>query len=204
MIFSPLSERITPMNEHAIIEQYLQTFLRGCELIRPNEISAIYRALLKTTQTQGKIYLCGNGGSSSTASHFQSDLNSAFAMSHNIMPAVCLTDNVASLTAVANDISYEDVFCHQLRYLLKRQDALIAISASGKSTNVIKAAELAKQNGNTVVALVGFDGGRLKPLSDYAFHVPISNMQVIEDLQLLFCHLVSTLIREGDEDRCSM
>ena len=202
MIFSPISKRITPMNEHAIIEQYLQTFLRGCELIRPNEISVIYHALLKTTQAQGKIYLCGNGGSSSTASHFQSDLNSAFARSHNIMPAVCLTDNIASLTAIANDISYEDVFCHQLRYLLERQDALVAISASGNSANVIKAAELARQNGSTVVALVGFDGGRLKALSDYAFHVPVSNMQVVEDLQLLFCHLVSTLIR-GGEYKCS-
>ena len=187
------------MNEHAIIEQYLQTFSRACELIRPNEISAIYHVLRKSIQTQGRIYLCGNGGSSSTASHFQSDLNSAFAKSHNIMPAVCLTDNIASLTAVANDISYEDVFCHQLRYLLKRQDTLIAISASGNSANVIKAAEFARQNGSTVVALVGFDGGRLRALSDYTFHVPISNMQVIEDLQLMFCHLVSTLIREEDE-----
>ena len=187
------------MNEHVIIKQYLHTLLRGCELIRPNEITAIYHALLKTTQAKGRIYLCGNGGSSSTASHFQSDLNRAFASSRNVMPAVCLTDNIASLTAVANDVSYEDVFCHQLRYLLERQDALVAISASGNSANVIKAAEFARQNGNLVVAMVGFDGGRLKALSDYAFHVPIGNMQVIEDLQLLFSHLVSTLIREGSE-----
>ena len=204
MIFSIFSERITSMNEHAIIEKYLQVFLRGFGQIRQNEILAIYYVLLKTTQAQGKIYLCGNGGSSSTASHFQADLNSAFAMSHNIMPAVCLADNIASLTAVANDISYEDVFCHQLCYLLERQDTLIAISASGNSANIIKAAELARKNGVTVVALVGFDGGRLKPLSDYVFHVPINNMQVIEDIQLLFCHLISTLIRDGNENRCLM
>ena len=72
------------------------------------------------------------------------------------------------------------------------------------SANIIKAAELARKNGVTVVALVGFDGGRLKPLSDYVFHVPINNMQVIEDIQLLFCHLISTLIRDGNENRCLM
>jgi D-sedoheptulose 7-phosphate isomerase len=187
------------MDEKVIIEQYLQTLLRGCELIRTNEITTICHLLRKTAQAKGKIYLCGNGGSSSTASHLQSDLNRAFATSCNIMPAVCLTDNVASLTAIANDIAYEDVFCHQLKYLLERQDALVAISASGNSANVIKAVEFARQNGSTVVAMVGFDGGRLKTLSDYVFHVPVCNMQVVEDLQLLSGHLISTLIRNAGD-----
>lgn len=187
------------MNEQAIIEQYLQTVVKSCGLIRQDEIAAIYHVLLKAARNRGKIYLCGNGGSSSTASHFQSDLNQAFASSCQMMPAVCLTDNIAAVTAVANDVSYDDVFCHQLRYQLEGQDVLIAVSASGNSANVVKAAEFAKEKGCAVVALVGFDGGRLKAISDYVFHVPVSNMQIVEDLQLLFCHLVSTLIRDKAE-----
>ena len=187
------------MNEQTIIEQYLQTVIKSCGLIRQDEIAAIYHVLLKAARNRGKIYLCGNGGSSSTASHFQSDLNRAFAISCQTMPAVCLTDNIAALTAVANDVSYEDVFCHQLKYQLEGRDVLVAVSASGNSANVIKAAEFAKEKGCIVIALVGFDGGRLKTISDYAFHVPVCNMQVVEDLQLLFCHLVSTLIREETE-----
>ena len=86
--------------------------------------------------------------------------------------------------------------------MLERQDALVAISASGNSATVVRAAEFARQNGCTVVAMVGFDGGRLKALSDYAFHIPVSNMQVVEDLQLLAGHLISTLIR-GMGNQCS-
>jgi len=185
------------MNELTVIGNYINMFQKGCRLIRHEEILAIYHVLLKTATADRKIYICGNGGSSSTASHFQSDLNQAFARSRHIMPAFCLTDNITSLTAVANDFSYDVVFSRQLQCLLERQDALIAISGSGNSDNVVRAAEVAREKGCTVVALVGFDGGKLKPLSDYAFHVQVENMQVVEDLQLLFCHLVSTLIREG-------
>ena len=187
------------MNEQTIIEQYLHTVIKSCGQIHQDEIAEIYHVLLKVARNKGNIYLCGNGGSSSTASHFQSDLNRAFAISCQTMPAVCLTDNIAALTAVANDVSYEDVFCHQLKYQLEGRDVLVAVSASGNSANVIKAAEFAKEKGSIVIALVGFDGGRLKTISDYAFHVPVCNMQVVEDLQLLFCHLVSTLIREEVE-----
>ena len=149
------------MNEQTIIEQYLQTVIKSCGQIHQDEIAGIYHVLLKVARNKGKIYLCGNGGSSSTASHFQSDLNRAFAISCQTMPAVCLTDNIAALTAVANDVSYEDVFCHQLKYQLEGRDALVAVSASGNSANVIKAAEFAKEKGCIVIALVGFDGGRL-------------------------------------------
>lgn len=187
------------MNEQTIIEQYLHTVIKSCGQIHQDEIAGIYHVLLKAARNKGRIFLCGNGGSSSTASHFQSDLNRAFAISCQTMPAVCLTDNIAALTAVANDVSYDDAFCHQLKCQLAAQDVLVAVSASGNSTNVVKAAQFAKEHGCIVVALVGFDGGRLKTISDYSFHVPVCNMQVVEDLQLMFCHLVSTLIREETE-----
>ncbi len=187
------------MDDKIRITQYLDTVINTCQHIDHDKVAEIFHILCQTADANGKIYICGNGGSALTASHFQSDLNQAFAISRQIMPAVCLTDNTATLTATSNDISYEDIFRHPLQYLLRENDVLIAISGSGNSVNVLKAAELARQKGNTVVSLVGFDGGKLKSLSDHVFHVPVNNMQIAEDFHLLFCHLVSTMIKEGDE-----
>lgn len=181
------------------ITQYLDTVSEVCKNINKNEITNIYQIICQTADANGRIYICGNGGSASTASHFQSDLNHSFSISCNKMPAVCLTDNLASLTAAANDISYADVFCHPLKFLLQENDIVVTISGSGNSENVINAAKTAHAKGNKVISLVGFDGGELKSISDYSFHVHINDMQITEDLHLMFCHLVSSMIREGIE-----
>ena len=107
-----------------------------------------------------------------------------------------MNDNIAVLTSLSNDNSYDNVFLNQLKYVLNEHDTLITISGSGNSTNVVKAAEFAKKKGNTVIAFVGFDGGKLKKISDYSLHVNINNMQISEDMHLICCHLISTMIRE--------
>lgn len=188
------------MDKEKIIKNYIDMAVSSCHNIKYDEIKDIYDVLLETNYAGGRIYICGNGGSGSTASHFQNDLNNAFSISYGTMPAVCLTDNIATLTAVSNDFSYDDVFLHQLKYLIKEKDVLITISGSGNSINILKAAEYVKNRGNTVVSMVGFNGGKLKALSDYSFHVPVDNMQVSEDLHLLFCHLISTMIRVSKEE----
>ena len=185
------------MKHDFIITNYIKMITDTCNRIDHSEIIAIYDILVKANAAGGKIYLCGNGGSAATASHFQSDLNKAFSIAAKTMPAICLADNLATLTATANDVSYEDVFRYQLQYLLKSDDVLIAISGSGNSENVCRAAEFARENGNTTIAVVGYDGGALKKLSDFVFHAKVDNMQVSEDIHMLFCHLVSTMIREG-------
>lgn len=188
------------MDKEKIIKNYIDMAVSSCQNIKHDEINVIYDVLLETNDAGGRIYICGNGGSGSTASHFQNDLNNAFSTSYGTMPAVCLADNIATLTAVSNDFSYDDVFLHQLKYLIKENDVLITISVSGNSINVLKAAEYARDRGNTVISMVGFDGGKLKSLSDYSFHVSVNNMQVSEDLHLLFCHLISTMIRGSKEE----
>lgn len=180
-----------------IFKGYIDTVVKSCNAIKCSDITNIYDVLVSTTDNGGNIYICGNGGSASTASHFQTDLNKAFSIVKGTMPVFCLADNVSTLTAIANDYSYDDVFVCQLKYLLKGNDVLITISGSGNSDNVIKAAEYAKRKGNTVISMVGFDGGKLKSLSDYSFHVPVNNMQISEDLHMLFAHLISTMIRES-------
>lgn len=188
------------MNNEMIFKEYIDTVVEYCNRINCHEITDIYDVLVRTDDNGGKIYICGNGGSASTASHFQTDLNKAFSIAKGTMPAVCLADNISTLTSAANDYSYDDVFIYQLKYLLKENDILIIISGSGNSVNVIKAAEYVKRKGNTVISMVGFDGGKLKSLSDYSFHVSVNNMQISEDLHMLFAHLVSTLIRESKEE----
>lgn len=179
-----------------IISNYIENVIQTCKIINHNEIANIYDILIEAACVGGRIYICGNGGSASTASHFQTDLNDAFSIALKLMPATCLADNISTIMAISNDYSYDDVFLHQLKYILNKKDILITISGSGNSTNVIKAAEYAKNKGNIVVSMVGFDGGELKELSDYYLHVPVDNMQISEDLHLLCCHLLSTLIRE--------
>lgn len=188
------------MKTEIFIKKYIDTVIDSCKNINYCEIIDIYDVLIKTNDIGGKIYICGNGGSASTASHFQTDLNKAFSIAKETMPAICLTDNISTLTATSNDYSYDDVFLFQLKYLLKKNDVLIMISGSGNSNNVIRAAEYAKRKGNVVISFVGFDGGKLKTLSDYSFHASVNNMQVSEDLHMLCCHLISTMIRESNEE----
>ena len=104
-----------------------------------------------------------------------------------------MNDNIATVMAIANDIGYEEVFRFQLQGNLEPGDILIAISGSGNSENIINAVEYAKQQGNQVIGLTGFDGGRLKKLSDISLHVPVMSMQVTEDIHMIFDHLMMSV-----------
>lgn len=185
------------MVEGNLIKNYVDTVIAACNGIEQQSVIDICNILKETVINKGRIYICGNGGSASTASHFQNDLNKVFSIINDTMPAFCLTDNIGTLTAISNDFSYDEVFQCQLRYLLGENDILIVISGSGNSKNIIKAAEYAKEKGNYVISVVGFDGGVLKKISDFCFHIKVDNMQISEDVHLMFCHLVSTVIRES-------
>jgi len=95
--------------------------------------------------------------------------------------------------AIANDISYEEVFRFQLTGRIKAGDLVIAISGSGNSPNVINAVKYAKEQGNTIIGLTGYSGGELKPLSDVSLHVPVDDMQITEDIHMLFDHLMMSV-----------
>lgn len=159
-------------------------------------ISEVVNLLIKTLYNEGTIYIFGNGGSASTASHFQNDFNRTLSdYSQKKFKVNCLSDNIPTLTAIANDFSYDDVFVKQLENRLLENDIVIAISGSGNSKNVIKAVEYAKTKAIKVVSFTGFDGGKLRLLSDYDLNVGIDNMQITEDVHLIFNHLLMSLIR---------
>ena len=161
-------------------------------------ISEVANLLIKTLNNERTIYIFGNGGSASTALHFQNDLNRTLAdYTPKKFKVNCLSDNISTLTAIANDFSYDEVFAKQLENQLSENDIVIAISGSGNSLNVIRAVEYAKIKNVKIVSFTGFNGGKLRLLSDYDLNVGIDDMQITEDVHLIFNHLLMTVIKKS-------
>ncbi len=148
--------------------------------------------LIEDKFKQGKtIFTCGNGGSAHTASHFITDwIKMGNTHTKNQYNGICLNDNMGLVTAYANDFDYKYIFSHQLKTLLKKGDLVIAVSGSGNSPNVVEAIKFANSFGSDTIALVGYDGGKIKKIARYHFHVPSFDMQICEDIHLKFGHLV--------------
>jgi D-sedoheptulose 7-phosphate isomerase len=144
------------------------------------------------------VYILGNGGSASTATHFACDLSKATIVEGRArLRVTSLTDNIALLTAWANDTSYENVFAEQLANLLSPGDVVVAISASGNSPNVLAAIDAARGRGAVTVGLVGFTGGSLRNAVDAAVHVPSDRYGVVEDCHLVLEHAMTESTRSA-------
>lgn len=182
------------MNYTNDIRDYLALEIEILKKLDVEQINAALNLLDETRQKKGRIYICGNGGSAATASHFQNDFNKGVSEYIDVpFRFHCLNDNVATLMAIANDIGYEEVFRFQLRNNLEENDVLVAISGSGNSHNVIRAVEYAKEHGCKIIGLTGFSGGKLKELSDISLHAPVNSMQVAEDIHMIFDHLMMSI-----------
>ena len=182
------------MNYIEDIQDYIALEIEVLKKIDVNSLNEALNLLNETRLKKSRIYICGNGGSAATASHFQNDFNKGIS-EHIEIPFrfQCLNDNVATLMAIANDIGYEEVFRFQLRGNLEPNDILIAISGSGNSANVINAVNYAKEQGNKVIGLTGYSGGKLKKLADISLHVPVQSMQITEDIHMIFDHLMMSI-----------
>jgi D-sedoheptulose 7-phosphate isomerase len=145
----------------------------------------------------GKILSCGNGGSAGDAQHFSSELLNRFEMERPGLPAVALTTDTSTLTSIANDYSYEDIFGKQIRALGRPNDVLLAISTSGNSENVCRAIVAAHDRGMRIVALTGRDGGRMAGLlkdDDVEIRVPATRTARIQEVHLVVIHCLCDLI----------
>lgn len=163
-----------------------------------DRLDSIANVLLRAHAENQRIFLFGNGGSASLASHFACDLAkgaTAYESHGRHFRAIALTDNIPMITAWANDFGYEDVFAGQLRNMMESGDIAFAISASGNSANVLKALRYARESGAYCVGLSGFQGGKMKELCDLSLVVPSDNMQMIEDVHLSVAHALFTIIR---------
>lgn len=145
----------------------------------------------------GKILSCGNGGSAGDAQHFSSELLNRFEMERPGLPAMALTTDSSTLTSIANDYAYEDIFAKQIRALGRQNDVLLAISTSGNSENVCRAIVAAHERAMKVVALTGRDGGRMADLldeDDVEIRVPATRTARIQEVHLVVIHCLCDLI----------
>jgi D-sedoheptulose 7-phosphate isomerase len=165
-------------------------------LAEPSE--RLIETLFEAFEEERTIFLVGNGGSASAASHFGQDLAKGTLSSMQAkrrFRVIPLTDNIGFITALANDEGYEAIFEQQLRNLARRGDVLIAISGSGNSPNVLRAVEYARSIGMQSIGVTGFDGGKLRALADVSVHVPIEDMGMTEALHGVIFHLVMAQLR---------
>jgi len=177
------------------IESYFTRLKATIDSISRDELQNFLGLLLGALERGAQVFIMGNGGSHATASHFVADFNKGLSYGKaRRFRFICLGDNTATLTAYANDVSYEDVFVEQLRNFLEPGDLVIGISGSGNSRNVIKAIEFANASGAVTLALTGYDGGALKRTARHGVHVPIADMQVTEDLHMVLDHMAYSIL----------
>lgn len=152
--------------------------------------------LIRAYRRGKKVLLIGNGGSAADAQHLAAELVGRFKMERQSLPAMALTTNTSVLTALANDYGYENVFARQIEAFGNDGDVLIAISTSGRSPNVVKAAEAAHARGMIVIGLSGGDGGQLKAVSDIAIIVPSNNTPRIQEAHIVTGHILCDLVEK--------
>ena len=153
--------------------------------------------LISAYENGNTVFICGNGGSWGTGNHMVNDLSKMTMIEgKKRLRVIGLGDNVSLLTALANDCGYDTVFVEPLKSHWRPNDVVLCISASGRSPNVVNAAQYAKENGGRVISLVGFSGGPLKELGDAVLHFESENYGAIEDAQLMFSHLSSQFLNK--------
>lgn len=143
------------------------------------------------------IFLIGNGGSAATCSHMSEDLSfGAFVEGEKPFKTICLTDNSPYITAIGNDIGFENVFLAQLKSLMQKGDIVLGISGSGNSENIVKAMDYANKNGAITVGLLGFDGGKMKDICNHNVIVKTEKGMYgpVEDLHMILAHMISTYL----------
>jgi len=165
--------------------------------IDPAAIAAFATVLLEARGRGAAVFFIGNGGSAATASHFANDLAIGTCSWEKPFRVTSLTDNVPVLTALANDLGYEEVFVRQLQVMLQPGDVVVAISASGNSPNVLRAIEYAQSREAITVGLTGFDGGRLRQIVKVPVHVPTAKGEYgpVEDAHMVIDHLLGAFLK---------
>lgn len=170
---------------------YLSRLTVALETLRHGELDAIVDRLLDAWQRGAQVFICGNGGSAATASHFACDLGKGTIQpGRRRIRAISLSDAIPTMTAWANDSDYSEIFVQQLINLMNPGDLVIGISGSGNSPNVLKAIEYARDHGAHTIGLIGFAGGKLKDLAAQSVIVPADCIQIVEDVHMAIEHTV--------------
>jgi phosphoheptose isomerase len=183
----------------AFVADYASAMAKALNSVRPGEIDRAVTALKRAIQADRLIFTCGNGGSAAIANHLTCDCSKGIATNTTLRPrVVSLSATVELITAIANDMSYPEVFAYQLKNAARAGDVLITISSSGDSENIIRALDWAGESGMTTIALSGFSGGRSAQMADISLHVAAENYGVVEDVHQSLMHILAQYVRMSE------
>lgn len=177
--------------KHDIFEIYINNLILAQKTYLIPAAEKLTNLMFDAWQNDRTVYLCGNGGSGANALHMANDLM-LFGQKEKIkgVKTEALNANIAVVTCIANDESFEDIFLNQLKTKLNQNDILLVLSGSGNSKNIINAIEFANSIDALSIGVLGFDGGKAKGLVKELIHFPVNDMQVVEDLQISLVHML--------------
>lgn len=180
-------------------EQYRADLIKAIDSIDLSKVSQAIEWFRESRDTGRHIFVCGNGGSASTASHFACDIvKGASYKQDKRFRIMALTDSLPTLTAYSNDVSYESVFVEQLKNFAQPGDVVMGISSSGNSPNVVQAVEYGNSIGCRTIGLSGRDGGKLAPMAQLNIHVDDPHTGRIEDAHMIVCHMIGYYFMERE------
>jgi D-sedoheptulose 7-phosphate isomerase len=183
-------------------ELYKNEILTALDQIDLAKVDQAIEWFKEVRDNDRQIFVCGNGGSAATASHFATDMikGASYGKAQRFR-IIALTDSLSTLTAYANDVDYASVFAEQLKNFARPGDLFMAVSGSGNSPNVVQAMEAANEIGCRTVALTGRDGGKLGPLAELHLQVAVPHMGRIEDSHMVICHMICYYFMDDAEMR---
>ena len=189
-----------PTKKILLSQEYYENYIKIkdhlLKKVNKKELGNIIKEILIAAKKQRNIFSCGNGGSASTAEHLSCDFSKQACRDTNLnIKVFSLNSNISLMTAIANDISYDDIFSYQLNKFGKPADILLCFSVSGSSRNILKCAKAAKRKKIKIISFTGFNGGKIKKLSKYNVNFATNNFGIVEDCHLSIMHFISQYIR---------
>ncbi len=177
------------------VEGYYQQYIRVLNSFDKSSLEPVLDTFLDVRDKGGTLWVAGNGGSAAIGDHTVCDVTKGtHTEGQPTIKSISLTSNTAMLTALGNDLDYEQVFSQQLKYYLGKNDALLLVSSSGNSPNVVKACEYANSRGVPTIAFVGFKGGKLRQIAKHCVWIPIENYGMAEDAHQSLMHVTTQYI----------
>lgn len=203
--FAPLADHTLtkfPAVRYADVDSYfcayMQETTQAASSVEAAALEAAAAILLEAYSSGARVFSCGNGGSAAIANHLQCDHVKGIRTTTDLVPRVAsLSASVELLTAIANDMAYEDVFAYQLQSQSATGDVLIAVSSSGRSPNIVRALTWARDHDLRTIALTGFDGGDARDLADVTIHIDATNYGIVEDMHQAVMHALAQYIRQS-------
>lgn len=180
------------------IKNYFENLKETIDNLSISDIESVANILIEARDNGKTIYTMGNGGSGSTASHMVCDIVKGCSFNKDKKFKIfCLNDNIPTILAYSNDVSYDVIFEEQLKNILNSNDVILAISGSGNSKNIIRAIEFGKSKNAKIIGFTGYSGGKLKELSDVSVNANINDMQISEDIHVIIMHILYKLLENA-------